>query len=35
MKAVTREQANAAMEKYFRADRLHLIVAGDLDAIPD
>lgn len=35
MKAVTREQANAAMKKYFHADRLHLIVAGDLDAIPN
>lgn len=35
IRAVTAAQANAAMRKYFRADRLHAIVAGDLDKLPD
>jgi zinc protease len=33
--AVTTGQANAAMRKHFFPDRLHLIVAGDLEALPD
>jgi zinc protease len=33
--AVTTEQANAAMRKHFFPDRLHLIVAGDLETLPD
>ncbi|HSI53545.1 MAG TPA: pitrilysin family protein [Ramlibacter sp.] len=33
--AVTTEQANAAMRRHFFADRLHLIVAGDLTTLPD
>ena len=35
IRAVTLEQANAAMRKHFFADRLHLIVAGDLEKIPE
>jgi zinc protease len=33
--AVTTAQANAAMRKHFFPDRLHLIVAGDLETLPD
>ncbi|MBP8297049.1 MAG: insulinase family protein, partial [Burkholderiales bacterium] len=33
--AVTTAAANAAMRKHFFPDRLHVIVAGDLDALPD
>ena len=32
--AVTREQVNAAMKKHFFADRLHTVVAGDLETLP-
>ena len=35
IRAVTPEQANAAMRRHFFADRLHLIVVGDLEKIPD
>jgi zinc protease len=35
IKAVTAQQANAAMKKYFFADRLNVIVAGDLETLPD
>ena len=35
IKAVTTAQANAAMRKYFRADRLNVIVAGDLGQLPE
>ncbi|HET7731194.1 MAG TPA: pitrilysin family protein, partial [Usitatibacter sp.] len=35
IQSVTVDQANAAMRKYFHADRLHVIVAGDLDRVPD
>ena len=33
--AVTTARANEAMRKHFAADRLHLIVAGDLEKLPD
>ena len=35
IRAVTTAQANAAMRKHFFADRLHVIVSGDLDKLPD
>ncbi|MBC5766994.1 M16 family metallopeptidase [Ramlibacter albus] len=35
MQAVTREQANAAMKRYFPAGKLHLVVAGDVPQLPD
>jgi len=35
IKAVTTAQANAAMRKYFFADRLNLIVSGDIDKLPE
>ena len=35
MRAVTTAQANAAMRRHFVPDRLNLIVAGDLDNLPD
>ncbi|HET8772818.1 MAG TPA: pitrilysin family protein [Thermoanaerobaculia bacterium] len=35
IKAVTREQVNAATKKHFFPDKLHTIVAGDLDKLPD
>ena len=35
IRGVTKAQANDAMRKYFRADKLNLIVSGDLDALPD
>jgi zinc protease len=31
---VTPEQVNAAIRKYFHPDRLHLVVAGDLEEVP-
>ena len=34
IRAVTREQANAAIRKYLHPDRLHLVVAGDLEELP-
>ena len=35
IRAVTREQVNAATKKHFFADKLHTIVAGDLDKLPE
>ena len=35
MRAVTKEQANQAMKLHFFPDRLHVIVAGDLEKVPD
>ncbi|HEV7240838.1 MAG TPA: pitrilysin family protein [Thermoanaerobaculia bacterium] len=35
IKAVTREQVNVATKKHFFPDKLHVIVAGDLDKLPD
>ena len=35
MRAVTKEQANKAMKLHFFPDRLNVIVAGDLDKLPD
>lgn len=35
VRAVTAAQANAAMRKHFHAGKLHVIVAGDLDKVPD
>jgi zinc protease len=35
IRAVTREQANAALKKYFFADKLNLVIAGDLDKLPE
>ena len=35
IRAVTTAQANEAMRRHFFADRLHLIVAGDLDRAPE
>ena len=35
IKAITVDQANAAMRKYYFAERLNVIVAGDLDTIPE
>jgi zinc protease len=35
IKAVTREQVNAATKKHFFPDKLHVIVAGDLDKLPE
>jgi zinc protease len=35
IRAVTTAQANAAMKKYFRPERLNVIVAGDLEKVPD
>jgi hypothetical protein len=32
---VTKEQVNTAMRKHFAHDKLHLIVAGDLEKIPE
>ena len=33
--AVTTEQAREALRKHFNAERLHLVVAGDLDKLPE
>jgi predicted Zn-dependent peptidase len=35
IRAVTTVQANAALRKHFAADKLHVVVAGDLDAVPN
>jgi len=35
IRAVTTAQANAAMRKHFAPAKLHVIVAGDLDSVPD
>ena len=35
IKAVTKDQVNAAMHKHFFPDKLHLIVAGDLEKLPE
>ena len=35
MRAVTKEQANQAMKLHFFPDRLHVIVAGDLEKVPE
>ncbi len=35
IKAVTRDQVNAATKKHFFPDKLHTIVAGDLDKLPE
>jgi zinc protease len=35
IKAVTKDQVNAAMRKHFFADKLHVIVAGDLEKLPE
>jgi zinc protease len=35
VQAVTLPQANAALKKYFHPDRLNLVVAGDVDKLPD
>ena len=35
IRAVTTAEANAAMRRHFFPDRLQVIVAGDLDAVPD
>jgi zinc protease len=35
IKAVTKEQVNAAMQRHFFPARLHWIVAGDLETLPD
>jgi len=34
IRAVTKEQANTAFRKHFAPERLNVIVAGDLDALP-
>ena len=35
IRAVTKEQVNAAMRKHFFPDKLHVIVAGDLEKLPE
>ena len=35
IRAVTTAQANAAMKKHFFPEQLHVLVAGDLGAVPD
>ena len=35
VEAVTRDQVNQAIRAHLRPDRLHLVVAGDLDSIPE
>ena len=35
IRAVTTAEANAAMRKHFVPEKLHVIVAGDLDGVPD
>jgi zinc protease len=35
IRAVTKEQVNAAMRKHLSPDKLHVVVAGDLDKLPD
>lgn len=34
IRAVTKEEVNASMRKHFFADKLHVIVAGDLEKLP-
>jgi zinc protease len=35
IRAVTKDQVNAAMRKHFFPDKLHVIVAGDLETLPE
>jgi zinc protease len=35
IRAVTTAEVNAAMRRHFAPEKLHVIVAGDLDAVPD
>jgi len=35
IRAVTTAEANAALRKHFEPEKLHVIVAGDLDRVPD
>jgi len=35
IRAVTTAEANAALRRHFAPDKLHVIVAGDLDKVPD
>jgi zinc protease len=35
IRAVTTAEANAALRKHFVPEKLHVIVAGDLDSVPD
>ena len=35
IRAVTAAQANAALRKHFAPEKLHVVVAGDLDRVPD
>ena len=35
IRAVTTAEANAALRKHFVAEKLHVIVAGDLDSVPE
>ena len=35
IRAVTTAAANAALRRHFAATKLHVVVAGDLDAVPD
>lgn len=35
IKTITRDQVNAAMRKHFFPEKLHTIVAGDLEAVPE
>ena len=35
IRAVTKDEVNAAMRKHFFADKLHTIVAGDLEKLPE
>ncbi|MEO8311308.1 MAG: pitrilysin family protein [Caldimonas sp.] len=35
IRAVTTAEANAAMRKHFAPEKLHVVVAGDLDSVPD
>jgi zinc protease len=34
IRAVTTAEANAALRKHFAPEKLHVIVAGDLDSVP-
>jgi zinc protease len=35
IRAVTTAEVNAAMRKHFAPEKLHVVVAGDLDSVPD
>jgi predicted Zn-dependent peptidase len=35
MRRVTLEQANAALEAHFDPAALHLVIAGDLESVPE